>query len=261
MNYPSVNAGTAGAILDAVQHLPRHLLWRLRAERPVSVGGVEARYYTGSLPEAAFVDKTYRTEKDVLASAVDAVEPDDIVWDVGANCGLYTCLLGQKVTEGEIVAFEPLDRNVERLEQDLALSGVDATIRQVALGDAERTVTFDPPTFADTFRGTTSIAPEANGQAVEVQMQRGEDLVERGEVRAPSVVKIDVEGAEGLVLEGMSGLLGDPRAVFCELHPESMAEYGTSEGEVLDLLADQGYECEILRAGDDTRHVEAVRRS
>lgn len=253
--------GTADAVLDAVQHLPNNVLWRLRRERTVSVGDAEATYYTGSLPEAAVIDNTFRTERAVARALVAELRADDVVWDVGANGGFYTCLVGGKLDAGEVVAFEPLERNVERLRRDLALSDVDARVEQVALGDDTATVTFDPPTFTNTFRGTSAIAPEANGDAVEVPMRRGDALIERGEVPAPTVLKIDVEGAEGLVLDGLADYLADrgPRAVFCEVHPDLVDAYGTGQRAVRDRLERCGYEIDVVESESRTRHLRARR--
>lgn len=254
--------GTTGAVLDALQHLPRNLVWRFKRERTVSVADVEATFTTGSLPEAAQVDNFYRTERAMLTAMLETVQPDDVVWDVGANYGFYTCLVGDTLEDGGVVAFEPLECNVERLAAEVSSSDVDANVRQIALGDRARTVTFDPPSFTNRYRGTTGIAPEANGQAIDVQMDTGDRLVERGEVAAPSVVKIDVEGAEGLVLEGMERLLAtECRAVFCEVHPERLSEFGTTREDVLGRLDDLGYEAEVVHEHGDTLHLKAVRES
>lgn len=255
-----VRTGALGAALDALCHMPRNLRWRLRSTRSVEVGDAEATFYTGSLPEAAFVDHTYRTEREVAAELLSTIQPDDVVWDVGANYGFYTCLAARKVREGDVVAFEPLQRNVDRLVRDLSLSSVDATVRQLALGDGSARVEFDPPTFTNTFRGISAIATDADGDGVEVQMETGDRLVKTEDVPPPSVVKIDVEGAEGLVLEGMDHVLSNGcRAVFCELHPEQLASFDTTEPDVVGTLEAHGYDVRHLQERADVRHLKAVR--
>lgn len=249
-----------GAVSHALGRMPRYVRWRLSTYREVSVGTAEAAFYTGKFPEAALIDHVHRTEGRVVSEMLSVLEPDDVVWDVGANNGFYACLLGDELADGEVVAFEPLERNVRRLDRNLSLSAVDATVREVALGDADRSVGFDPPTFTNTFRGVTSIVPDAAGDAVQVEMRTGDGLVANGDVPAPTVVKVDVEGAEGLVLDGMDRLLsGDCRAVFCELHPELLRKFGTSETEVLDVLASHGFEVRPIQKRANERHVMAVR--
>ena len=56
-------------------------------------------------------------------------------------------------------------------------------------------------------------------EAVDVEVLALDDLVDAGELRPPTLVKIDVEGAEGDVIAGMRRTLERHRpAVVCELH-------------------------------------------
>lgn len=257
-----LDRGTVGAVIDAVRHMPRNLEWRLKSERTLSIADAEATFYTGSFPEAAFVDHTYRTERPVVAELLSTVDPEDVVWDVGANYGFYACLVGEKLRGGDVVAFEPLDRNVRRLGRNLSLSEVDATVRQIALGDESATVEFEPPTFTNTFRGVARIAPEADDDAIDVQIRAGDRLVRREDLPAPSVVKIDVEGAEALVLDGMDHVLSNGcRAVFCELHPGLMDDYDTTVGDVTDTLRDHGFAVRPIQRRGEVRHVKAIREA
>ena len=76
-------------------------------------------------------------------------------------------------------------------------------------------------------------------------------LIESQGFRPPRVVKIDVEGAEGLVVAGASRLLNSenkPSHIFLELHPDYMDSFGYSAEDVVGSLLDVGYK---RVSGDD----------
>jgi FkbM family methyltransferase len=51
-----------------------------------------------------------------------------------------------------------------------------------------------------------------------VETVRGDSIISREGLESPDVVKIDVEGAEGLVIAGMSNSLSRCRRIYCEIH-------------------------------------------
>ncbi|MCK5092657.1 MAG: FkbM family methyltransferase [Gammaproteobacteria bacterium] len=74
-------------------------------------------------------------------------------------------------------------------------------------------------------------------------MYNAEDLVEQQNVPAPTAVKLDVEGAEYLVLSGMEALLSSPdcRFLFIEVHPKDLPNFGHSVEDVNNLLEKIGF--------------------
>jgi hypothetical protein len=66
-------------------------------------------------------------------------------------------------------------------------------------------------------------------------------------------MKVDVEGAEDLVIRGASGLLGDssrrPRIVLMELFDGNLSSFGSSVASVIERMASFGYQPHVLMAG------------
>ena len=156
------------------------------------------------------------------------LRPGDCVWDVGANIGLYSELFVDTVGPGgKVISFEPSNACVATLEGRRRDRGVDGSwqIVPVALAD------HDGDAWLSVASGDSApnnhLASRSDVTTVPVQVARGDSLVARG-YDPPQLVKIDVEGFEGEVLDGMDITLGLPslRAVCLEMHFATLSERG-----------------------------------
>lgn len=228
--------------------------WRVRGVRPVTVGDTTARFGASTLHESREIEFLAANERPVVEALLAAVRPDDVLWDVGAHVGFYACFAGRAGCD--VVAFEPYPPNVDRLRRNLAVNGVDAIVREHALTDERGTASFDHPDGARPGWSRAAVATDRDRPPEEgtvVRTETGDGLIDDGEVSPPTLVKIDVEGAEGRVIEGMrAGLASDDcRLVICEIHRpgdhrQSVRDYGDSAEAVRDALTDLGFTVEVL---------------
>ncbi|MFC7231476.1 FkbM family methyltransferase [Saliphagus sp. GCM10025308] len=174
--------------------------------------------------------------------------PDDCVWDVGSNIGVYT--LFAATIGAETVAIEPWQENVETIEKNLALNDLQAHVVDRALAESAgpREFTLDNRATAGAGRGSL-LSDWQHGDTITVKCVRGDELAGQN-VPKPTVIKVDVEGAELSVLKGMDGILEGVRRIYCELH-------GVDDEAVHSLLLENGFNieatpdesgCGILRA-------------
>lgn len=156
-----------------------------------------------------------------------------MVWDVGAHMGYHSLMLASAVgPSGCVVAFEPNRKNLERMGENLnrnADLGQRITVVEDALSDRDGTSAFVSSSRVDdgTSSGshlTGAFAPEeptaySSFERTTVRTVKADTLLESGSIPAPSFVKIDVEGAEELVLSGASQLLSIARpTLLIEVH-------------------------------------------
>ena len=177
------------------------------------------------------------------------VRPGDVVYDVGANLGLYARYLVTVLDAGRVVAFEPVAENRLLLARNLDLAGIAGrvTVLPVAIADADGTAEFqidDMQSASGTLSRVSGGRPSVGRQNLglrplteEVFCRSLDSLAAEG-LPAPDVIKVDVEGAEALLLRGATALLRQrsPRLLI-ELHGAAVAR------EVLTLLAGLGYAC------------------
>jgi FkbM family methyltransferase len=149
--------------------------------------------------------------KNFLRSAA-AIKPDVFI-DIGANLGLYTCILMKRRLVPRAILFEPDRRNRVHLGANLLINGLlDANleIHPLALGAEPGRFRLVPGPERDI--GLSQIVETAvEGQGYEVEVVRFDDFVTlTGRTLA---IKIDVERYERKVLAGMARTLRDNRGI------------------------------------------------
>ncbi len=147
-----------------------------------------------------FVKGTY--EPIQSAAFQGLIQPGQVVFDVGAHVGYYTVLSSVLAgPSGQVIAFEPLPANLKYLRRHLKLNACDnVRILTNCVGEGSSIARFDDS------RGT-GVGHLANEGSFEVQVRSLDEMVESGELPIPQFLKIDVEGAELLVLKGAERLL------------------------------------------------------
>jgi FkbM family methyltransferase len=161
--------------------------------------------------------------------------------DAGANDGLYSLFAARRVgPAGCVWAFEPSQREAERLRQNLALNNLDNVRHfQVALGDvngaADLRVAEDEHAGQNTlgdFIYATRLA-----RCERVPMRRLDDLVRDEGLGRVDVIKIDVEGAEAALLAGAGTVLGRMRPLLLlEILDPALRQQAAQSGDVLRAL-------------------------
>lgn len=258
-----VKAGARRAGVEPVlTHVYSRLLYRLTGDLySDSVEGVSMDFKVGSAEEARMCLGVIKHERPVLSDLLGALEPDDVFWDVGANVGVYTCFVASRLSEGRAVAFEPHSGNAERLQENLGLNDLEADVRRVALSDSDGDVEL---TLGEEGAGTNHRLSNmsTDTETIPVEAVRGDHLVRNKQVSRPTVVKIDVEGAELRVIRGMEEALSNPdcRLVYCEVH-KNLQDYSGSHEELSRVLMEAGLSTRTIHSFGDRLFVKAVRPS
>ncbi len=160
--------------------------------------------------------------------------------DVGANMGYFT-LLWAGLGPGNVVAIEPAPRNVELLANNVARNGLSERVYVLARAAADRNgeVHFREGPHEQT--GWGGITNERRASDFTVPSTTLDHEFDGREIR---VLKIDVEGADTVVLRGCEALLRRQciGQIYFEQNIARMLELGLSAAEAPQLLRDCGYE-------------------
>ena len=117
------------------------------------------------LPRKKYYEQAFDT------AMFEAVEPGDVIWDVGANVGYYTRKFSDSVgSAGQVFAFEPFPATAARLRAEL--TGVETvTVLPVALGAETGTVSMREGD--DEFGATSRIVAQGSGLRAQGSGLRG----------------------------------------------------------------------------------------
>lgn len=163
------------------------------------------------------------------------LRPNDLFIDIGANVGLYS--LFALDCGASVIAFEPDDEARARLRENAALNNAIAIdIRSEAVADRSGQMQFTQG------RGLMNQLVLGDGDASGVSV-RAITLDEVIGARVVAGIKVDVEGAERLVLEGATAALSSHRIRLIQLEWNSYSEQllGEDRTPVADLLRQHGY--------------------
>lgn len=185
----------------------------------LSVGDVHARFYARKRSARNNTRSRFSRENNSIKDVLTEIRNTDIFYDIGANTGLYSLFVEQKIDSGGVIAFEPFPPNVRQFRKNAHLNEANIEIRQEAVSDKNGFLEFQWPDEELVGYGEASISL-GGGKSHTVKGISIDGLVEKGELPPPNVIKIDVEGAEPLVIEGMKDTLriNSCRAVYCEIH-------------------------------------------
>lgn len=147
-----------------------------------------------------------------------SLKPSYIALDIGANIGLQSLRMSQAVGPGgKVYAFEPLQHLQEKFQKNMQLNRVDnVTLFPFALADVAAEDDFKINTNAWN-QGTFTLSDKASGdQTQRVIIKVADELSAIKDLERLDFIKIDVEGFEFKVLQGLSNTLKrhKPRIVF-----------------------------------------------
>lgn len=182
-----------------------------------------------------------------LAYLEEILSPGKVFIDVGANFGVYTLVASKLVGEtGSILAFEPTAQSFATLRRNIELNHF-SNVRafQVALAQ-ERSKAWLYYGW-DPVGNSLGKDPHYDNEGEEVQIETLDKVLQENGIDHVDAIKIDVEGAEELVLRGAAGCLTTQRPiVIFEFNPGCAAHLGLSAWGARDLLESLGYEFVLL---------------
>lgn len=175
------------------------------------------------------------------------LKPGDNILDIGANMGCMAVVAASRVApRGRVLAFEASPQILPNLKRNIALNRcANVDIHPFAVSDKSGTVTFN--IAAESRSALSSMRSLGdNGEAVEVPSIAIDSLLPQ--LPRIKLIKIDIEGAEQLALQGMTGLLKRDRPyLIVELTDAWLRALGGSAAEVQSLLRAYDYQFYTLR--------------
>ncbi|MCW0181203.1 MAG: FkbM family methyltransferase [Zavarzinia sp.] len=180
------------------------------------------------------------------------VGPGDVVFDVGANIGIYTLQAAPLVGSGGlVVAIEPGQLSAGRLAANIALNPGFSQVRLVRKAASDhigRAVFYHVP-LGDDPQTYSLLNDGSNAETEEVELTTIDQLMAELAPGRLDVLKIDVEGAEALVIAGASDTIARHRPIILfEVNADLQKQRGDDTASAFHAIAAFGYQFFIRQA-------------
>lgn len=181
-----------------------------------------------------------------------SVKPGMTVLDVGAHTGFFTILFADLVgEEGRVYSFEPCRRHVKLLKENISANGLHwVNISPMALSEKTgRAVLHLNPvndgghSLADLSDNRGLIGRNSNKLTEYIETTTLDKFVNEKGIRNIDVMKIDIEGAETLFLEGAVNTLssGMVAKIICETGTQAQRLMGKTERDLRNIFYSHGF--------------------
>ena len=177
----------------------------------------------------------------MLAEIHDHCAPDAMIYDIGANVGVYSLALTADSPGRRLLAFEPAPRIRAQLQANVDCNGLGDRIDVLdcGVGDEDGTRPFYLSTYPELSgfdRESASRWEASLAETITVPARRVDTIAERHPT--PDAIKIDVEGASPGVLRGATETLRSQEpTLFIEVHEDGLStETGREVREILERV-------------------------
>ena len=168
-----------------------------------------------------------------------------VILDIGANIGYHSVRLAKRESQAQVFAFEPMPCFYEFLQRNIYMNSLGKRVVCHNYGLSSDNGSFD--FFISPENGTNAslknVANRTDAQKVVGLTMKLDDWISNHNIK-PDFIKIDVEGAELLVLQGaLNCLKSDKPKILAELLRKWSAPFGYHPNQVLQLMSSMGYGC------------------
>jgi FkbM family methyltransferase len=192
---------------------------------------------------------TGRYEPQETALLQELLGPGMVFADVGANWGYFTLAAAHIVGRtGRVISVEADPRACGALRDNVARNYLrSVSVFEAAASDVQGLVRMREYELAADDAGSFGLAEStttvAHGREFEVAARPLDTVLDEAGVDRVDLLKMDIEGAEGRALAGLERSLASRRIarILIELHPQHLADQGSSAAEVIATLRRHGY--------------------
>lgn len=196
-------------------------------------------------------------ENDDVSYLLSKIQKNDVFFDVGANVGLFSVVVAKKNPTVRVHSFEPISLNVSLFQASVHLNGIKTVkINQSCVGDYSGDVEFSLASDS-AYSSIHDTGWKTEIEKISVPITTIDEYAIHNSIAAINVMKVDVEGAEGLVLQGARNIFLNiemrPRLVLLELYDGHFKKFNTSVVNLVQTMCEFGYVGFVFENGIKTK--------
>lgn len=172
--------------------------------------------------------KTFSSKEPETLEWIDSIPTESVLWDVGANIGLYSIYAAKK-RNCRVWSFEPSVFNLEVLARNIFANGLTSQICIVPVALSDRLGSSQMRMTTTEWGGALSTFGQKFGWDGEVIRQvfefktlgvSMEDAVQKMLIPQPDYIKMDVDGLEHFILKGGPTVLRHIKGILIEVNDD-----------------------------------------
>jgi len=186
----------------------------------------------------------------------DIIKNGEVLVDVGANIGYFTLLMAKlSGSSGKIFSFEPENKNFEILEKNVKINNYqNVVLEKKGVSDRNGVNKFFLSSKNTGMHSLQKIRDDSKEVKIDV-IKLDDYFFTLDLVEKISLIKIDVEGAEFQVLNGMKTILKNKNLkLLIEFIPDHLKKHGTNPSDVLKILEDNDFK--LYQINERTKQLE-----
>lgn len=219
--------------------------------------GVKMRVHAKDYTNWACITGMYGRDYDDVYEVVCNIDAGTAFIDIGANAGLFSMVAARRVgVDGVVVAFEPNDVVYAQLLDNAAINGVQNFHPfEAAVGEHSGVSFFSAG--GGTHTGVGRLSEQGERSVRVISFQDSQEILELIGGRE-ACIKIDVEGAEALVVAGLASFLksGQVAKVVVEIVHENLSKFSSNARDIYEVMRESGLSW--TRGLDSAKHFNEV---
>ena len=174
-----------------------------------------------------------------------------VIIDIGANIGFFSLMLASVSKNNAVHAFEPIRLNADLIRLSQQINHLDnLTVNQSCVGDTDGFVEFSVASDS-AFSSIKDSGRKREAEKITCASCKLDTYVKNANIHNIDFVKIDVEGAERIVLMGAKEIFKHPdlrpKLLMLELYDLNLKQFKTTVKEIIEIMSMYGYSAYILR--------------
>jgi FkbM family methyltransferase len=191
------------------------------------------------------------------------LQSNTIFIDIGANIGYYTLIAASKIKDGQIYSFEPVKSNYKLLTKNIKINNINnvkAFQKAISNRNGKIKIFIDGTNLGNHSLAKNNVIDKT--ESTEVETIRLDSFFNNLEeiIEEDFLIKIDTQGAEGLIVEGAHNLLLNKNIkILMEFWPKGLRNTHTDPLELLNKLQGYGFNLQLL--DEKTKSLKIVNKN
>ncbi|MDI9436269.1 MAG: FkbM family methyltransferase [Euryarchaeota archaeon] len=191
------------------------------------------------------------------------LQSNTIFIDIGANIGYYTLIAASKIKDGQIYSFEPVKANYKLLTKNIKINNINnvkAFQKAISNRNGKIKIFIDGTNLGNHSLAKNNVIDKT--ESTEVETIRLDSFFNNLEeiIEEDFLIKIDTQGAEGLIVEGAHNLLLNKNIkILMEFWPKGLRNTHTDPLELLNKLQGYGFNLQLL--DEKTKSLKIVNKN